>query len=184
MKKIFFCYLIISLFSVCFASDKDQIIKNFSKTNSLSFNFTQTINGKDESGKCIIMYPKKIYCKYDLRYNKVLVSNGTSLVIKSDKNKQYYRYALKSTPLNYLLDKDFILKLIKETKIKILDKKFFYFSINENNQFINIFFDINNFNLIGWQTEDIYQNLSVTRIYDLKKNIMVNEKKFILPKLN
>ena len=184
MKKIFFCYLIISLFSVCFASDKDQIIKNFSKTNSLSFNFTQTINGKDESGKCIIMYPKKIYCKYDLRYNKVLVSNGTSLVIKSDKNKQYYRYALKSTPLNYLLDKDFILKLIKETKIKILDKKFFYFSINENNQFINIFFDINNFNLIGWQTLDIYQNLSITYLSSVSINKNLKRSLFKLPDRN
>ena len=67
MKKVLFCYLLISLFSICFASDKDKIIKNFNKTNSLSFNFTQTINGKDESGNCIILYPKKIYCKYNLK---------------------------------------------------------------------------------------------------------------------
>jgi outer membrane lipoprotein-sorting protein len=32
--------------------------------------------------KCIIEYPKKIYCKYNTSNNKILVSNGRSLVIK------------------------------------------------------------------------------------------------------
>ena len=33
-------------------------------TNNLSFNFIQTINDKSEDGKCIIEYPKKIFCEY------------------------------------------------------------------------------------------------------------------------
>ena len=41
-----------------------------------------------------------------------------------------------------------------------------------------------NLNLIGWQTEDIYQNLSVTFISDIKINQKINNKIFILPKNN
>ena len=66
MKK----YLLIFLFffySTSFASIKENIIKNLNDINNLSFNFEQNINGKIENGSCIIEYPKKIYCKYDLQ---------------------------------------------------------------------------------------------------------------------
>ena len=184
MKKIIFFYFIINFFSISYAINKEGIIKNFSKINNLSFSFTQTINGKDESGECIIEYPKKIFCKYNLRFNKVLVSNGKSVAIKSDKNNQYYRYPLKSTPLLYLLDKDFILRKIKNLKLLSLKDKFFYFSINQEGQVINLFFDKNSHDLIGWQTEDIFQNLTVTRIYNIKKNSVIDEKIFMLPSTN
>ena len=184
MKKIILIYLIFNFFSISYAEDKEHIIKNLSKINNLTFSFTQTINGKDESGECIIAYPKKIFCKYNVRYNKILVSNGKSIVIKSEKNNQYYRYPLKTTPLIYLLDKKFILKKIKSLELLSLDDKYLYFSIDQSGQIINLFFNKKNFDLIGWQTEDIFQNLTVTRIYNLKKNSTLDEKKFILPKMN
>ena len=184
MKKIIFFYLIFNFFSPSHAEEKAQIIKNLSKIDNLSFNFTQTINGKDESGECIIEYPKKIFCKYNVRFNKILVSNGKSIVIKSEKNNQYYRYPLKTTPLLYLLDKKFILKKIKSLEILSLDDKYLYFSIDQDGQIINLFFNKKNFDLIGWQTEDIFQNLTVTRIYNLKKNNILDKKIFILPNTN
>ena len=110
MRKLIFAIILLSFFSQTYASIKNNIIENFSKIDNLNFKFTQTINGKDETGNCTIVFPKKIYCKYNFRNNKVLVSNGNSLVIKSDKNNQYYRYPLKDTALNLLLDKEFILK--------------------------------------------------------------------------
>ena len=54
-------------------------------------------------------------------------------------------------------------------------------SIKESNQLINIFFNKSNLQLVGWQTEDIYQNLSVTYIFDIKKNKKVNYNLFKLP---
>ena len=66
----------------------------------------------------------------------------------------------------------------------LVDEKFFLFSIEENNQTLNIFFDKNNYNLIGWQTEDIYQNLTITYIYDLKVNQKIGDEVFKLPKNN
>ncbi len=87
------------------ASNKVNIINKLNKTENISFNFIQTINGKDEKGECIIKYPKKIFCNYETRNNKILVSNGSSLVIKND--RQYYRYPIKRTPFEFLLDKNF-----------------------------------------------------------------------------
>ncbi len=164
------------------ASIEKKIIKKFNKIENLSFNFTQTVGGKDETGNCIIKYPKKIFCKYNYRFNKILVSNGKSLVIKSDKNKQYYLYPLERTPLVYLLNKKLILEKISKLRSERLNDKFLMFSISQEQQKINIFFSNESLDLVGWQTEDIYQNLSVTYIYDLKINKEINEKVFELPK--
>ena len=43
--------------------------------------------------------------------------------------------------------------------------------------------DKKNFNIVGWQTEDLYQNLTITYIYGLKINKIINEKIFELPEL-
>ena len=167
-----------------YSSAKENIITNFSKINNLEFKFTQTINGKDESGECIISYPRKINCRYKLRFNKTIISNGNSLVITSDKNNQYYRYSLKQTPLFLLLDKEYILSQIKKLNINLIDDKYYLFSLNKNGNSINLFFDRKSFNIVGWQTEDLYQNLTITYIYGLKINKIINEKIFELPKLN
>ena len=48
------------------------INKIVEKIENISFNFIQTINGKDEKGICTIKYPKKIFCEYEKRNNKIL----------------------------------------------------------------------------------------------------------------
>ena len=58
------------------------------------------------------------------------------------------------------------------------------FKIFENNSEINIFFDKKTYDLVGWQTEDIYQNLSITFISDIKSNQKIDNNIFILPKNN
>ena len=54
----------------------------------------------------------------------------------------------------------------------------------ENNNVINIFFDKETLDLIGWQTEDMYQNLTITFISSVKRNQKINDRIFILPKRN
>ena len=112
-----------------------------------------------------------------------MVSNGNSLVIKNSKNKQYYRYPLESTPLILLLDKEFLINKIKKLKGETISDKYFVFSITDTKNKINVYFDKKNYNLVGWQTEDIYQNLVVTFISDLKINNKVDKKIFNLPKM-
>ena len=176
--------LFILLFLFCFtnfgnASNKQNILDNLNKTNNISFSFVQTIGGKDEKGECIIKYPKKIFCEYERRKNKVLVSNGKSLVIKN--NKQYYRYPIKSTPLAFILDKNFLINKIKLTDLNEIEDKYVFIKIIENNNNISIFFNKKNYELVGWQIEDIYQNLAVTFIFDTLINQNIDQKIFKLP---
>ena len=85
MKNLILLIFILSTTSVN-ASVKSQIISNLISTENLKFQFQQKINEKIETGNCIISYPKKIFCEYDDFYQKVLVSNGKSLLINSNKS--------------------------------------------------------------------------------------------------
>ena len=49
---------------------------------------------------------------------------------------------------------------------------------------INIFFNSTNYNLTGWQTLDIYQNLSITYISSIKINQLLEKNIFKLPASN
>ena len=71
-----------------------------------------------------------------------------------------------------------------ERKEKKLDKTYINFSIVENNNEIKIFFDNKTFNLIGWQTKDIYQNVTVTYLSSIQLNQQVDKKLFKLPTQN
>ena len=164
------------------ANNKTQIIENLKKTKNLSFEFEQNINGKIENGNCVIEYPKKIFCEYLGNKNKILVSNGKSLVIKTISS--YYRYPLKKTPLNLILDKKFLINKIFNLKEKILDNTYINYTIIENDHKIDIFFDNQTFNLIGWQTKDIYQNLNITLLSSIKKNQNITQGIFKLPVQN
>ena len=75
--KNFLLFVTFALLSTqVLADSKINIIKNLQKINNLSFNFEQNINGKIEKGNCIIEYPKKIFCQYNLNNKKILVSDG------------------------------------------------------------------------------------------------------------
>ena len=164
------------------ANNKENIINNLKNTNNISFKFEQNINQKIEKGNCIVQYPKKIFCEYVGSNNKVLVSNGKSLVIKT--KTSYYRYPLKKTPLNYILDKNFLIKKIYNLNEEILDNSFISFIINENDNEINVFFEKTTSNFIGWQTKDIYQNVSITLLSLVKKNEIIDEDLFTIPLQN
>tara|TARA_B100000575_G_scaffold242054_1_gene205305 strand:+ start:288 stop:836 length:549 start_codon:yes stop_codon:yes gene_type:complete len=182
MKKfILIIFLSLGIIEIS-ASEKEAIKKNLKKIDNFSFNFEQNINGKIEKGNCTVQYPKKIYCEYDLSNEKILVSNGRSLVIKS--KTSYYLYPLKSTPLNLILDKDFLLQKISFMEEKLINEEFINYKFVEDNNEINIFFNRKNYNLIGWQTVDIYQNLNNTYLSSITKNKKLKKNLFKLPAQN
>ena len=103
INRLIFLFLLFSIVEAS-ANIKEKIIQNLETTNNLTFNFEQNVNGKTENGHCALSYPQKIFCKYNLKNNKILVSNGKSIVIKT--NSSYYLYPLKRTPLNLILNKN------------------------------------------------------------------------------
>ena len=181
MFKVLIIFLIFNFFSPVYSSSKNNIISQMKITNNISFNFIQTIGDKNESGKCIIKYPKKIWCEYDGSNKKIMVSNEKSLVIKIENTNIYYRYPLNKTPLIFLLDKEYLLSKMSLLEPREIDNKYINFTFFENNNEINVFFDKKSLSLVGWQIEDIYQNLSVLFISSVQINQKINDKIFILP---
>ena len=182
MKKIFLILFFILLVNNASASIKDNIVNKLKDIENISFDFEQNINGKIENGNCTIKYPKKIFCKYNSSNQKILVSNGKSLVIKT--LSSYYHYSLNKTPLNLILNKNFLLEKINNLKERNIDEQFVNYNFVENENEINLFFDKKTFNLIGWQTIDIYQNISITYLSSIKRNQKLKKNLFILPERN
>jgi outer membrane lipoprotein-sorting protein len=176
-------YLFIIFFSILItdtnANNREKILENLQNTKNLNFQFEQNINGKIESGNCTIEYPKKIFCTYSKSNNKILVSNGKSLIIKT--RSSYYRYPLKKTPLNIILNKKFLINKIQKLEESTVDDTYINYTIIENDNKINIFFDNQTFNLVGWQTKDIYQNLNITFLSSIIKNQVLAKNLFKLP---
>jgi outer membrane lipoprotein-sorting protein len=181
-----FRYLSIFIFlistSITQASDREKIIENLQNTENLNFKFEQNINGKIENGYCTIQYPKKIFCNYVKNNDKTLISNGKSLVIKT--KSSFYRYPLNKTPLNLILDKKFLIKKINNSDEKIIDNSYINYSIIENNNEINVFFDNKTHNLIGWQTKDVFQNTNTTYLSSIQINQQIEKNLFKLPSQN
>tara|TARA_Y100000996_G_C22524813_1_gene643990 strand:- start:752 stop:1294 length:543 start_codon:yes stop_codon:yes gene_type:complete len=180
MSRIFFVFFFILLTLNSQADNKIKIIQNLNNINNLTFDFEQDINGKIEIGKCSILYPKKIFCQYS--NNKILVSNGKSLAIKT--NSSYYRYPLNKTPLNFILDKKYLLRKIDNLNEETINNSYIQYTIEENNNKIEIFFDIKSLDIVGWQTQDIYLNTATTLLYSVKKNQKINYNLFKLPSQN
>ena len=175
----FSIFVLIILTTYSNAEIKEKIIKNLKETKNLDFNFEQNINGNIENGNCTVEYPKKIFCLYSTSNNKILVSNGKSLVIKA--GTSYYRYPIEKTPLNLILDKNFLIKKIYTLKERVVDKNLINFTIIEKDNEVNIFFDNQTFDLIGWQNTDIYQNFNVTYLSSIKKNKVLTKNLFKIP---
>ena len=182
MRKIYFIIIFLFLTGNVLASIKENILEKFQNIENISFDFEQNINGKIENGNCTIEYPQKIFCKYNQGNKKVLVSNGKSLVIKT--LTSYYLYPLEKTPLYFILNKNFLLKKIKDIKGRNINDNFINYKFIENDNEVNLFFDKKTYNLIGWQTVDIYQNISITYLSSIKKNQKIDNELFILPKQN
>ena len=182
MFRFLLFFFILIFYTSVQATTKEKLITNLEQTNNISFNFKQSIDKKNEKGHCIIKYPKKIYCEYKNLNKKIIVSNGKSLVIKNRNSGTYYLYPLKKTPLEFLLDKNYLIEKINVLKSRDINNKYINFTLLENNNEINIFFDKKTFNLIGWQTEDIYQNLTITFISSVSRNKKIDDRIFILPK--
>ena len=182
MLRSFSILVLIILTNYSNAEIKDKIIKNLKETNNLDFNFEQNINGNIENGNCTVEYPKKIFCIYATSNNKILVSNGKSLVIKT--KTSYYRYPIEKTPLNLILDKYYLINKINELSERIIDKNLINFTIREKDNEINVFFDNKNYDLIGWQNKDIYQNLNITFLSLTSKNRILPNNLFKLPLQN
>ena len=178
VKNIFFFLIFFFIIHETNASQKDNVINKLLSTNSLVFDFNQKIDGNINEGSCQLLYPKKIFCEYNDKYRKIIVSNGKELIVKNKSINQIYKYDLEKTPFKIILDKNFLLEKIKFSQIFDLENNKTTFYIKENNLDFKIFFDSNNYSILGWETIDVYQNTVRFEIFNLKLNTAISKKKF------
>ena len=94
------------------------------------------------------------------------------------------RYPLVKTPLNFILDKEFLINKIYFLKERIVDESLINYTIKENDIEINVFFNKETYDLIGWQNTDMYQNFNITFISSIRKNRVLSKNIFKLPTQN
>ena len=159
-----------------------QIINNLENSENYSFKFMQQVNDKIETGDCVLVFDKKINCKYD-NLGKILISDGKNIIIKSNNSDIPNFYKLENTSFYKLLDKRYLINELKISNIKNQDGKIFL-KINYQNFDIKVFFDREKLYLKGWQTTDIYNNSVFTEIKILSVNEIIDENLFNLKRFN
>ena len=95
----------------------NQIIYKLEKTNNYNFEFKQKIDNKKETGKCLLVFDRKINCKYD-NSGKILVSDGKNLIIKGNNSNIPSFYKLKNTSFYKLLDKDYLIEQLISNNLR------------------------------------------------------------------
>ena len=178
---IFFFYLFLT--NLSYSNTQQRLVDKLKEIKTLSFDFKQNIRNKEENGTCYIKYSFLLKCNYNNIKKKIIISNGKTVAIIKKKYKKIYRYPLKATSLYFILDKKKILDSIKNGKSNSKNLGFLEYNlkIKKKNKF-TIFFDKKSLKLIGWQTKDSYANDVIVSVNNLKINVPINKKFFLIPK--
>ena len=186
IKKLFFIFKIFFLYqlsiSICLADLQKDIINKLTAIQTLTFDFKQKISNKEEIGNCFIKYPLLMKCNYKNLKEKTIISNGKTLAIVKKKYKKIYLYPIKSTPLFFILKKEKIINLVRNTKlIKINSDLIEFIFIDKKTNKVKILFDKNSFEFKGWETKDAYSNKVSFEINNLIINNQILDNFFKIP---
>ncbi len=164
------------------ANEKDQIISQLNKLNSLEFTFNQLINEKTEKGSCLLEFPGKLKCNYLDDKEKELIINNKRLAITQKRYNKTYYYPISKSPFLNILYKDKLLEIVRSGKLELSNQiiKLIYFGDNE----ITVFFDKKSLDLKGWQIVDQYNNNINFLLKIIAKNDIFKENTFRIPKIN
>ncbi len=140
------------------ANEKQLIIDRLMDIDNFTFDFEQTINKKVESGTCVIVFNNKLKCNYNNSAGKEVLINGNKLVVNQKRYNKTYFYPISNSLFVKILNKDSLVSLIQKSNYK-LSKNIELLYVDENEKKNFIFFDKQNYNLIGWKIADQLQNV-------------------------
>ena len=121
-------------------------------------------------------------CEYPKK-KKSIITNGKKLAIIKKRYKKIYYYPLKKTPLFYILNKENILNVIKNYQPFLINSNLIEYELKDNNlSKINIFFDKNSLEFLGWKTMDAYSNEVNFLIRNIETNIPIKNEIFKIPR--
>ena len=180
LLKIFFLYLI--SINIVLADLQKNLINKLTATQTLTFDFKQKIEDKEETGNCFIKYPLLMKCNYKNLKEKTIISNGKTVAIVKKKYKKIYLYPIKSTPLFFILAKEKIIGLIRKTNpIEINSNLVGFTFVDKKTNKVKILFDKNSLELKGWETKDAYSNKVTFEINNLIINNQILDNFFKIP---
>ena len=181
-RKTFLISFFLLITTSLLANEKDQIIAQLNRLNSLEFTFDQLINEKTEKGSCLLEFPGKLKCNYFDDKEKELVINNKRLAITQKRYNKTYHYPISKSPFLNILYKDKLLEIVKSGELESTDQiiKLVYFGDNE----ITVFFDKKNFNLKGWEIRDQYNNSINFTLKIVAKNDVFKKGTFKVPEIN
>ena len=186
-KKIFLFLKVFSLFllttNVTLADLQKNLINKLTATQTLTFDFKQKIADKQEIGNCFVKYPLLMKCNYKNSKGKIIISNGKTVAIIKKKYKKIYLYPIKSTPLSFILEKEKIINLIRNSNPSKFNSDLieFIFSDKKTNE-VKMLFDKNSLELKGWETSDAYSNKVNFEINNLVINNQIVDDFFKIPR--
>ena len=180
LLKIFFLYLI--SINIVLADLQKNLINKLTATQTLTFDFKQKIADKQEIGNCFVKYPLLMKCNYKNSKGKIIISNGKTVAIIKKKYKKIYLYPIKSTPLSFILEKEKIINLIRNSNPSKFNSDLieFIFSDKKTNE-VKMLFDKNSLELKGWETSDAYSNKVNFEINNLVINNQIVDDFFKIP---
>ncbi len=182
MKQLICAVLMVLLFfyNQLNASEKNKIIENLKKINSLQFNFTQLSSNGQENGSCILIYPKKMRCIYDGQKKEIIINDDYLYLINTEENKNY-NYSIKDTPLGVMLDKENLMEKLSNIEKFNISNNFIIATVDiSSTESIDIYFEPKNFTILGWRIK----NYDKSTLEFMMKNIIENVKsdeKFKIP---
>jgi outer membrane lipoprotein-sorting protein len=182
MKQIICTVLTVLLFfcNQLNASEKNKIIENLKKINSLQFNFIQISSDGQENGSCTLIYPKKMRCLYDEQKKEVIINDDYLYLINKEGNKNY-NYSIKDTPLGVMLDKKSLIEKLSNIEKFDISNNFIIATVDVSfNESVDIYFEPKNFTILGWRIK----NYDKSTLEFMMKNIKVNvnsDEKFQIP---
>ena len=182
MKQLLCTVLTVLLFfcNQLNASEKNKIIENLKKINSLQFNFTQLSSDGQENGNCILIYPKKMRCIYEDQKKEIIIKDDYLYLINKEENKNY-TYNIKDTPLGVMLDKESLIEKLLNIEKFDISNNFIIATVDiSSTESVDIYFELKNFTILGWRMK----NYDKSTLEFMMKNIMVNvnsDEKFQIP---
>ena len=181
-KKIFLLSIFLFLPPNLSANEKDQIISQLNKLNSLEFTFEQSINEKAEKGGCLLEFPGRLKCNYFDDKKKELIINNKKLAITQKRYNKTYYYPISKSPFLNILYKNRLLEIIQSGNLELTDQiiKLIYLEETE----IIVLFDRKTLDLKGWQITDQYNNNINFSLNIVAKNDVFKKGTFKIPDIN
>ncbi len=182
--RILIFFLLFNNFSFLKADTKKNIIDNINNSETITFDFIQTVNNKEENGVCYLRRPHYLKCKYSDKNQKELIVNRKQLVIYHKRYNKIYSYPLSKSYFNEILDKKKFSEMIDKGIVRKENNTYLVNCFLEEKGEILFYFSSKNFDLKGWDLNSLNDSKIIFKILNSVKNTEIKKTFFDIPKLN